>query len=182
MKTSKLDSGVSAAAPSRLIYLMSPSGGLRGKNGGMQSFDSTVEAKLECSELNDGVDPFLRYHVVHYVLASGPRQHVPMPGEVNYFVFKDGKYWIGQCLEVDICAQSKTRNGVDAELRRILATYACLSRDSKLERLKNEHPEPPEYMRCFANLLGPECRGVIKLNADGLPRGWKLPKTTAEVG
>jgi hypothetical protein len=54
-------------------------------------------------------------------------------------VFREGPWWVGQCIERDIVVQAKTFPGVKKEFADIFAIYRLLR--YPLSR----HPKPPVY-------------------------------------
>ncbi len=62
-----------------------------------------------------------------------------MGRDMRAIVFRESRWWVGQCIERDIAVQAKTFTGVKKEFKRIFDVYKMLR--YPLHR----HPKPPAY-------------------------------------
>lgn len=68
-------------------------------------------------------------------------------------IFKEGDWWVGQCLEHDITAQAKTPKDLAYEIQRALIGHIVVSKQEGLQPFKNLPKAPEKYWELFANSL-----------------------------
>ena len=69
--------------------------------------------------------------------------------QLRAVIFKEGDWWVAQCLEYDIAAQAKTTKDLTYELQRVVIGHIVACRQEGITPF--EHlPKPPEkYERMF---------------------------------
>lgn len=73
--------------------------------------------------------------------------------QIKAVVFKDGDWWIAQCLEHDIAAQAKTPKDLAYEIQRALIGHFIVSKQEGLIPFENLPKAPEKYWQLFANSL-----------------------------
>lgn len=61
-------------------------------------------------------------------------------------VFKEGEYWVGQCIEKDVAVQAKSFEGVKEEFQRTLAVYKELEEQKENYSFHTHPATPPEIL------------------------------------
>jgi hypothetical protein len=69
--------------------------------------------------------------------------------KIRAVMFKEGEWWIGQCLEHDIAAQAKTPKDLLYELHRTLIAHIVISKKEGIEPFVNMKLAPPRFWEMF---------------------------------
>src|SRR5207244_11393778 len=83
---------------------------------------------------------------------------------IRVLVFREGDWWIAQCLEHDICIQARTVEDIRPELERVLTAHYLLTESSKtpfhgMPRAPQvfwDRYEDAKQMDTYKIFLGPE--------------------------
>ena len=86
---------------------------------------------------------------------------------IRAVIFKEGDWWVGQCLEHDIAAQAKTPKDLAYEIQRSIIGHIMVSKQEGLTPFKNLPKAPEKYWQLFTNSLhlSPE-NFAFKLSSD----------------
>ncbi|HEX3532407.1 MAG TPA: hypothetical protein VH988_35555 [Thermoanaerobaculia bacterium] len=68
---------------------------------------------------------------------------------IRTVLFREGDWWVAQCLDVDIAAQAKTENDLEYELGRILVGHVMASETLGVKPFANLPPAPRRYWDMF---------------------------------
>jgi predicted RNase H-like HicB family nuclease len=72
---------------------------------------------------------------------------------IKAVIFKEGDWWVGQCLEHDIAAQAKTPKDLAYEIQRVLMGHIVVSKQEGLVPFANIPKAPDRYWQLFTNSL-----------------------------
>ena len=72
---------------------------------------------------------------------------------IRAVIFKDGDWWVGQCLEHDIAAQAKTPKDLAYEIQRSIVGHLVVSKQEGLVPFKKLPKAPNKYWKLFNNSL-----------------------------
>jgi hypothetical protein len=73
-----------------------------------------------------------------------------MPPTINVVIFREGDFWVAQCLEYDIAAQAKSLRDLQYEIQRTLAGLIITATEAKEGRFEHIAPAPKRYWEMFA--------------------------------
>ena len=68
---------------------------------------------------------------------------------VRVVVFREGDWWVGQCLEYDIAAQAKTLSDLHYEFGRLLVGHYALATERGRPPFEDVPPAPERYWKLF---------------------------------
>jgi hypothetical protein len=107
-----------------------------------------------------------------------------MPGKkLRILFFREGDWWIAQCLEHDIAAQAKGGlREAEYELERVLITYvgACLTEG--IEPFEGMAPAPERLQEMWNKDAEPvELTKLPNLRIDGMPEAHMLSRDAFEA-
>lgn len=68
---------------------------------------------------------------------------------VQVVVFREGDWWVGQCLEYDIAAQAKTLSDLHYEVGRLLVAHYAVAAERGRRPFEDVPPAPERYWRLF---------------------------------
>ena len=73
------------------------------------------------------------------------------PSHINIRVllFRDGEWWIAQCLEYDIAAQARTLPEIEREFGRVLLAQAAIGTERGQPLFEGIPPAPAEFHERF---------------------------------
>lgn len=71
------------------------------------------------------------------------------PLKISAVVFKEGEFWIGQCLEQDITCQAKTPGELHKELMKSIIASVVLSLELGKKPLEGISPAPKKFWEMF---------------------------------
>lgn len=69
--------------------------------------------------------------------------------KIRTVLFKEGEWWVAQCLDVDIAAQAKTEKDLRYELGRLLVGRMMASDKLGIEPFQGLPPAPRRYWDMF---------------------------------
>lgn len=73
--------------------------------------------------------------------------------QIKAVIFKEGDWWVAQCLEHDIAAQAKTPKDLAYEIQRTLIGHLIISKQEGITPFQNIPKAPDRYWNLFANSL-----------------------------
>ena len=69
--------------------------------------------------------------------------------KLNILVFKEGDWWVAQCLEYDIATQAKTLHDIQYEFSRVLIGQVVASIEQNLVPFEGLPAAPKQYWKMF---------------------------------
>ena len=72
---------------------------------------------------------------------------------IKAVVFKEGDWWVAQCLEHDIAAQAKTPKDLAYEIQRAIIGHIIVSKEEGLTPFEDLPRAPEKYWQLFTNSL-----------------------------
>ena len=72
---------------------------------------------------------------------------------IRAVIFKEGDWWVGQCLEHDIAAQARTPKDLAYEIQRSIVGHVIISKQEGLVPFKKIPKAPSKYWKLFTNSL-----------------------------
>ena len=73
--------------------------------------------------------------------------------QIRAVIFKEGDWWVGQCLEHDIAAQAKTPKELAYQIQRSIVGHLVVSKQEGLVPFKKLPKAPGKYWKLFTNSL-----------------------------
>jgi hypothetical protein len=67
------------------------------------------------------------------------------PTTLHVVVFRGSRYWVAQCLEIDLAAQSETRDALPEAFERALHAHLTMSRERGQDPLSCLPPAPDRH-------------------------------------
>lgn len=77
-----------------------------------------------------------------------------MPTQMlNVLITREGKWWVAQCLQIDIATQAATIDAVMEELHRVIAAHVAFHVEMDLNPFAAP-PAPEHYWKCWSKGIG----------------------------
>ena len=98
---------------------------------------------------------------------------------LHLLIFRDGSWFVAQCLEYDIAAQARTLMDVQYEFQRILAGRVFTAKKLGIDPFEDIPPAPGEYRELFNNVkktLRVELKRIDDFPEDMIPPPFMLPE------
>lgn len=99
--------------------------------------------------------------------------------KIRTILFREGDWWVGQCLDIDIAAQARTQEGLRQELMRLLAGRALATEKLGVEPFQGLPPAPRRFWDLFFGARS-ESQTVESFAAYDLPAN-PLPEVEMRV-
>lgn len=95
---------------------------------------------------------------------------MPTENVIRTVLFKEGDWWVAQCLDVDIAAQAHSEKELYDELWRLLIGRILVSERLGVEPFASLPPAPKRYWDMFFKAQ-PQPKATLPFNSmDDLPR------------
>jgi len=72
------------------------------------------------------------------------------PQRISAVIFREGDYWVAQCLEYDLATQAKSLKDLQYELQRTLIGHIVASTEANEVPFERLAPAPKRYWEMFA--------------------------------
>jgi hypothetical protein len=73
--------------------------------------------------------------------------------QVQTVIFKEGDWWVAQCLEYDIAAQARTIKDLTYEIQRVLVGHMVACKQEGITPFSNLPKAPEKYWQMFQDGL-----------------------------
>ena len=99
------------------------------------------------------------------------------PHTISAVVFREGEFWVAQCLEYDIATQAKSLRDLQYELQRTLVGHIVASNEAGQQPFEKLAPAPKPYWDMFATAYALES----ERHPFRLPHGHVAPRAELRV-
>lgn len=86
--------------------------------------------------------------------------------QVRTVIFKEGDWWVAQCLEFDIATQAKTLKDLAYELQRVLVGHMVVCKQEGIAPFEYLPKAPEKYWKMFGEGLELSAPQNFKLQMD----------------
>jgi predicted RNase H-like HicB family nuclease len=86
--------------------------------------------------------------------------------QVRTVIFREGDWWVAQCLEFDIATQAKTLKDLAYDLQRVLVGHMVVCRQEGITPFTNLPKAPEKYWEMFSEGLELSAPQNFKLQLD----------------
>lgn len=69
--------------------------------------------------------------------------------DLRVVIYRQGRWWLAQCLEVDIAAMGENLSALEKELRRLLLGYQLLAEEKGAEVFAGMKPAPSRFFEMW---------------------------------
>ena len=68
---------------------------------------------------------------------------------ISAVLFRDGDWWVAQCVEYDIATQAKKLDDIYYEIERVLVGHLVVANELNRKPFENIPPAPSEFFQAF---------------------------------
>jgi hypothetical protein len=72
-----------------------------------------------------------------------------MKDNIRVLIFKENGWWVAQCLEYSIAAQTKNIEDIKYEFERMFLGTILMAQELKIDSFKDNSPAPDKYHKLF---------------------------------
>ena len=73
--------------------------------------------------------------------------------ELNFLIFRDGAWWVAQCIEHDIAVQAQSLQEIESEIQRVINGRIAIAKELRIDPFEGLPSAPEEYHRICPNYL-----------------------------
>jgi hypothetical protein len=99
------------------------------------------------------------------------------PQRISAVIFREGDYWVAQCLEYDLATQAKSLKDLQYELQRTLIGHIVASTEADQVPFERLAPAPKRYWEMFATAYALE----FEHHPFRIPHGQASPRAELRV-
>ncbi len=102
---------------------------------------------------------------------------------MHVLMFREGDWWVAQCLEIDLAAQAKTIDGLVYELGRVIVGTSVIRIENGLPGIEELPPAPEFYWKAYqrAMTISPDLHPRFQSSV-GVPPAFMIPQIEMRVG